>query len=197
MQPEERFSNFTGYFSQLMLSNLTVIWGRLIHVCSSLASMMYYSVFAFAVTIAPALVTSAPTKVLDPRVASQCGQYSSLSTGSYTLYTNEWGASTATSGSQCSEIDSLTGSSLAWSTSWSWSGGTNSESPLLKCTTSCVQNSTLIMSKYHDLLDTNKLITNHLDVKSYTNVESPMTSKLLSQYTGIPTTWSWRSVICF
>ncbi|KAL8829983.1 MAG: hypothetical protein Q9170_005940 [Blastenia crenularia] len=96
---------------------------------------------------------AAPTKVLEPRGPSQCGQYSSISTGSYTIYSNEWGASTG-SGSQCSQIDGLSGTSLAWSTTWTWSGGTNI-------------------------------------VKSYTNVESPMTSKPLSQYTSIPTTWSW------
>ncbi|KAL8953432.1 MAG: hypothetical protein Q9222_000706 [Ikaeria aurantiellina] len=96
---------------------------------------------------------AAPTAVLQPRVPSQCGQYSSISTGSYTIASNEWGASTGT-GSQCSQIDGLSGNSLAWSTTWTWSGGTN-------------------------------------NVKSYTNVQSPMTSKPLSQYTSIPTTWSW------
>lgn len=85
-----------------------------------LLSTTVLALFAF---IAPAL--SAPTKALEPRGPSQCGQYSSISTGSYTIYTNEWGASTGT-GSQCSQIDGLSGSSLAWSTTWSWSGGTNS-----------------------------------------------------------------------
>ena len=97
---------------------------------------------------------SAPTKVLERRGPSQCGQYTSISTGSYTVYANQWGASTGT-GSQCSQIDALTGTSLAWSTTWSWSGNENS-------------------------------------VKSYTNVESPFTRKPLSQYTSIPTSWSWR-----
>ncbi|CAL8579655.1 hypothetical protein XPA_005389 [Xanthoria parietina] len=96
---------------------------------------------------------SAPTKVLERRGPSQCGQYTSISTGSYTVYANQWGASTGT-GSQCSQIDALTGTSLAWSTTWSWSGNENS-------------------------------------VKSYTNVESPFTRKPLSQYTSIPTSWSW------
>ncbi|KAL8992672.1 MAG: hypothetical protein Q9169_006921 [Polycauliona sp. 2 TL-2023] len=97
---------------------------------------------------------SVPTKVLAPRGPSQCGQYSSISTGSYTVYSNQWGASTGT-GSQCSQIDALTGTSLAWSTTWSWSRNENS-------------------------------------VKSYTNVETPFTRKQLSQYTSIPTSWSWR-----
>ncbi|KAL8853716.1 MAG: hypothetical protein Q9221_001527 [Calogaya cf. arnoldii] len=68
---------------------------------------------------------SAPTKVLEPRGPSQCGQYTSISIGSYTVYANQWGASTG-SGSQCSQIDNLSGTSLAWSTTWSWSGNENS-----------------------------------------------------------------------
>ncbi|KAL9603043.1 MAG: hypothetical protein Q9219_001407 [cf. Caloplaca sp. 3 TL-2023] len=66
-----------------------------------------------------------PTKVLSPSGPSQCGQYSSISTGGYTVYANQWGANTGT-GSQCSQIDGLSGTSLAWSTTWSWSGGVNS-----------------------------------------------------------------------
>ncbi|MCJ1421782.1 hypothetical protein MMC32_008149 [Xylographa parallela] len=106
---------------------------------------------ALAASVVPSL--AAPTRALEPRGASQCGQYTSISTGSYTIYANEWGSSTGT-GSQCSQINGLTGSTLAWSTSWSWSGGPN-------------------------------------NVKSYTNVEAPMTSKPLSQYNSIKTNWTW------
>lgn len=98
-----------------------------------------------------------PTKILVPRGPSQCGQYSSISTGAYTIYANEWGASSG-SGSQCSQIDGLTGSSLAWSTTWTWANAPN-------------------------------------QVKSYTNVAISSTSKQLSQYTSIPTTWAWRWVV--
>ena len=109
---------------------------------------------ALAASVVPSL--AAPTQALEPRGASQCGQYTSISTGSYTVYANEWGSSTGT-GSQCSQINGLTGNTLAWSTSWSWSGGPN-------------------------------------NVKSYTNVESPMTSKPLTQYNSIKTNWTWRYV---
>ncbi|KAL8866838.1 MAG: hypothetical protein Q9174_006050 [Haloplaca sp. 1 TL-2023] len=84
---------------------------------------MFLQIISFAFLFAQCL--SAPTKVLEPRGPSQCGQYTSVSTGSYTIYANQWGASTGT-GSQCSQIDGLTGSSLAWSTTWSWSGSPNS-----------------------------------------------------------------------
>jgi xyloglucan-specific endo-beta-1,4-glucanase len=64
-----------------------------------------------------------PTELVS-RAAAQCGQYQSQTSGPYTLYTNGWGWSSGT-GSQCSQVDSLTGSSLAWSTTWSWSGTPN------------------------------------------------------------------------
>lgn len=69
-------------------------------------------------------IYAAPTPAsLEARGPSQCGQYSSISTGGFTVYSNEWGASTSgTTGSQCSYIDSLTGSSLAWHTTWTWAG---------------------------------------------------------------------------
>lgn len=36
---------------------------------------------------------------------------------------NLWGSSAATSGSQCTGVDSLSGSTLKWHTKWSWAGG--------------------------------------------------------------------------
>jgi xyloglucan-specific endo-beta-1,4-glucanase len=66
---------------------------------------------------------AAPADLL-PRATAQCGQYQSQTSGPYTLYTNGWGWSSGT-GSQCSQIDSLTGTTLAYSTTWSWSGTPN------------------------------------------------------------------------
>lgn len=62
---------------------------------------------------------------LSPRQASQCAAFSSIQNGPYTIYSNEWGAQYATSGSQCSQINSLNGNTLAWSTAWSWDGAPN------------------------------------------------------------------------
>jgi len=50
-------------------------------------------------------------------------QYGSATTGTYILYNDLWGEATATSGSQCSEIESLSGSTVTWETSWTWAGG--------------------------------------------------------------------------
>jgi xyloglucan-specific endo-beta-1,4-glucanase len=68
--------------------------------------------------------SSPPRSPYPPTPSSQCSQYTSQSSGPYTLYTNGWGWSSGT-GSQCSQIDSLSGSNLAWSTTWSWSGTPN------------------------------------------------------------------------
>jgi xyloglucan-specific endo-beta-1,4-glucanase len=65
----------------------------------------------------------ASTGTIEVRGPSQCGQYTSISTGAFTIYANEWGAGTAgTTGSQCSYIDRLNGNSLAWHTTWTWAG---------------------------------------------------------------------------
>ena len=47
-------------------------------------------------------------------------------TGTYTVYQDLWGESAATSGSQCTTVNSLSGTTLAWSTSWTWAGGSSS-----------------------------------------------------------------------
>lgn len=88
---------------------------------------MFFHLLTVAAFLAPFLAPclAIPTGTLKPRGPSQCGQYTSISTGSYTIYANEWGASTGT-GSQCSQIDGLSGTSLAWSTTWSWSNNENS-----------------------------------------------------------------------
>lgn len=41
-------------------------------------------------------------------------------------YQDLWGESAATSGSQCTTVNSLSGSTLNWSTSWTWAGGSSS-----------------------------------------------------------------------
>jgi xyloglucan-specific endo-beta-1,4-glucanase len=42
------------------------------------------------------------------------------------MYQDLWGKDSASSGSQCSSIDSLDGSTIKWHTSWSWAGGSSS-----------------------------------------------------------------------
>ncbi|KAJ5861068.1 uncharacterized protein N7529_008378 [Penicillium soppii] len=78
-------------------------------------------------SLALAAVSSAspdPSKTLARR-ANFCDQWGSVTTGSYIVYNNLWGQSYDTSGTQCTGIDSLSGSTIAWHTSWSWAGTAN------------------------------------------------------------------------
>lgn len=67
-----------------------------------------------------------PSKTIEKRATTICGQWDTVETGGYTLYQDLWGESAATSGSQCSTLDSVTGSTVVWSTSWTWAGGSSS-----------------------------------------------------------------------
>ncbi|GES61489.1 xyloglucan-specific endo-beta-1 [Aspergillus terreus] len=58
------------------------------------------------------------------RRADFCDQWGQVTTGNFILYNNLWGQGNADSGSQCTGLDSSSGNdSIAWHTSWSWSGG--------------------------------------------------------------------------
>lgn len=64
-----------------------------------------------------------PTPTLNKRATQICGQWDSVVTGTYTVYQDLWNMGAATSGSQCTTVNSLSGTTLAWSTSWTWAGG--------------------------------------------------------------------------
>ena len=57
------------------------------------------------------------------RRADMCGQWDTTTTDKFTLYNNLWGEANADSGSQCTGLDSDNGNTIAWHTSWSWTGG--------------------------------------------------------------------------
>ncbi|KAI9810721.1 MAG: hypothetical protein M1827_006059 [Pycnora praestabilis] len=85
---------------------------------------MKISIILGAIAAATA-VYAVPTKTLNKR-ASMCGQWDSTTTGNYILYQDLWGESAASSGSQCSSLNCFAGNTIAWSTSWSWAGGSSS-----------------------------------------------------------------------
>ncbi|KAA8565621.1 hypothetical protein EYC84_009473 [Monilinia fructicola] len=72
-----------------------------------------------------AIAAPAASKTLKARSTQICGQYDSVATGAYTVYQNLWGKDQATSGSQCSTVESLNDANIAWSSSWSWQGASN------------------------------------------------------------------------
>ncbi|PYH36630.1 putative endoglucanase [Aspergillus vadensis CBS 113365] len=54
-----------------------------------------------------------------------CGQWDTATAGDFILYNDLWGEDNASSGSQCTGVDSSSGSEIAWHTSWSWEGGSS------------------------------------------------------------------------
>ncbi|KAF2622527.1 glycoside hydrolase family 12 protein [Macroventuria anomochaeta] len=85
--------------------------------------MKFSTLFTFASTAALTLAApTTPATVLSKR-ADFCGQWDNQVQGSYTIYNNLWGRDQATSGSQCTGVDGLSGSTLKWHTKWSWAGG--------------------------------------------------------------------------
>lgn len=48
-----------------------------------------------------------------------CGQYSSYTSGQYTVNNNLWGEGSG-SGSQCTYVNSISSSGVSWSTEWQW-----------------------------------------------------------------------------
>ncbi|KAK6580244.1 hypothetical protein PZA11_007266 [Diplocarpon coronariae] len=74
-----------------------------------------------------ATATATPTPIaLEKRGVTLTGNWASIETGGFVLYHNNWGAASATSGSQTTTFDSLKDGSLAWSTRWTWVGGQGS-----------------------------------------------------------------------
>ncbi len=70
------------------------------------------------------VVFAAPTVTLQERATEICGQWDTVVAGPYTVYQNLWNEAKATSGSQCTTVNSYT-QNLAWSTSWTWQGASN------------------------------------------------------------------------
>jgi len=71
------------------------------------------------------LLLLALTATAQTNIRNMCGEQEGHSASGYRVQNNLWGRSSATSGSQCSAFNSASGSSVAWSTTWQWSGGEN------------------------------------------------------------------------
>ena len=85
--------------------------------------MKFTTLFSVASTAALALAAPTTSASALSKRADFCGQWDTSVQGDYTVYNNLWGSSAATSGSQCTGVDGLSGSTLKWHTSWSWAGG--------------------------------------------------------------------------
>ncbi|KAF4314704.1 hypothetical protein G195_011702, partial [Phytophthora kernoviae 00238/432] len=60
--------------------------------------------------------------LLSVSAADMCGKWRLSKAGKYIVYNNLWNQGAASSGSQCTGVDSASGSTVAWHTSYSWSG---------------------------------------------------------------------------
>ncbi|KAK1929439.1 Xyloglucan-specific endo-beta-1 [Phytophthora citrophthora] len=69
-----------------------------------------------------AFLTVIIATLLSVSAADMCGQWRLSKAGKYIVYNNLWNQNTATSGSQCTGVDKISGSTVAWHTSYSWAG---------------------------------------------------------------------------
>ncbi|KAK7744994.1 hypothetical protein SLS53_003228 [Cytospora paraplurivora] len=79
-----------------------------------------------SLVLAATSALAAPSSSLINRSTELCDSWDSLTEGQYTVYQNNWGASNADSGSQCTTFNSISGTTVSWSTSWTWTGGSSS-----------------------------------------------------------------------
>jgi len=89
--------------------------------------MWFCKAAAFLVPLASSQGLALPTSGIVARqtidTSSHCGQWDVVSAGQYSLLADLWGASGASSGSQCSNLISLKGNTVSWKTTWDWVGG--------------------------------------------------------------------------
>ncbi|KAJ7359373.1 glycoside hydrolase family 12 protein [Mycena olivaceomarginata] len=87
---------------------------------------MFSFVKLSALLVLVPFVCSAPTSVEERATidtSSHCGLFDSVTAGTYSLLLDQWGASGASSGTDCANLVSLSGTTLAWKTTWTWTGG--------------------------------------------------------------------------
>jgi xyloglucan-specific endo-beta-1,4-glucanase len=119
--------SFSRVFFRVRIIVVLVTHSLLYNLILNIFTMKFTQVVPFLFTsLVLAAPAPAPDKTLKPRSTQICGQWDSVVTGTYTVYQDLWGESAATSGSQCTTVDSLTSGTIVWSTSWSWAGGSSS-----------------------------------------------------------------------
>ena len=90
-----------------------------------------WSLFALIPLISIAFASPTPVELKSRAsidTSSHCGQWDTVTAGQYSLLLDQWGASGATSGSQCANLVNLSGSTLSWKTTWTWIGGSGVKS---------------------------------------------------------------------
>ncbi|KAK4446093.1 glycoside hydrolase family 12 protein [Podospora aff. communis PSN243] len=72
------------------------------------------------------LATLATSAAIEPRQqATLCKQYEYWSGNGYEMNNNLWGKDAASSGSQCTYLNSASANGISWSSTWTWQGAPN------------------------------------------------------------------------
>ena len=78
---------------------------------------MHYSSLILTFASLALVAIAAPSESLERRSTRVCGDFDTIPAGPYKVNNNLWGAGAASpGGSQCSFVDHLSGSTLAWHT---------------------------------------------------------------------------------
>lgn len=72
---------------------------------------------------AAAALPKGPSVLEERQIATLCDQFGTWNGIGYTVSNNLYGESSATSGSQCTYVDSNLVVGLSWHTTWQWTGG--------------------------------------------------------------------------
>ncbi|KDR66527.1 hypothetical protein GALMADRAFT_147761 [Galerina marginata CBS 339.88] len=76
----------------------------------------------FFASLVPFVIAAPVNEVANIDTSSHCGTWDSVTAGPYSLNLDQWGISGA-SGSDCASLTSLNGNTIAWKTTWKWTGG--------------------------------------------------------------------------
>ncbi|KAK7184089.1 endoglucanase a precursor [Paraphaeosphaeria sporulosa] len=87
--------------------------------------MLFQLTLAGLLTVAAASPVAAPVTPVRRQAATLCDQYGYYAANGYEFNNNNWGKGAASSGSQCTTVQSTSSSGVSWSTNWNWQGGQN------------------------------------------------------------------------
>jgi xyloglucan-specific endo-beta-1,4-glucanase len=73
-------------------------------------------------SLLPFIAAAPVADLTEISTTSYCGQWDSVTAGSYSLNLDQWGEASATSGQSCAQLTSLNGNTIAWTTTWTWAG---------------------------------------------------------------------------
>src|SRR5882762_7237299 len=86
--------------------------------------MLIALIALFRCTLALALATSAAHQRRRQDTSMHCGQWDSIAaTSRYSILVDQWGATSASAGSSCAQVKSVSGNTVSWTTNWTWTGG--------------------------------------------------------------------------